>query len=169
MGILDGITRSLNNRNILIGDANNLASQVLMTGDASLANDGTLTLASTGITPGTYRSINVDIKGRVTAGSNPTTLAGYGITDAMNISHVAYGITNTNITNWNTAYSWGNHSGLYRPVSYVPAWSEITSNPFSFTSPVNNQLIRYNSSTSRWENWTPTIKLSGSCSFTEIQ
>ena len=35
---------------------------------------------------------------------------------------------------------------LYRPVSYVPAWSEITSNPFSFTSPVNNQLIKYNSS-----------------------
>ncbi|MEI6049506.1 MAG: fibrobacter succinogenes major paralogous domain-containing protein [Bacteroidota bacterium] len=38
-------------------------------------------------------------------------------------------ITSTNITNWNTAYDWGNHTGLYRPISYVPAWSEITSKP----------------------------------------
>lgn len=34
-------------------------------------------------TPGTYRSVTVDTYGRVTAGSNPTTLAGYGITDAL--------------------------------------------------------------------------------------
>lgn len=59
----------------------------------------------------------------------PTTLSGYGITDGMSTSHAANGITNTNITNWNTAYSWGNHSGLYRPIAYVPAWSEITSKP----------------------------------------
>jgi hypothetical protein len=31
---------------------------------------------------GTYRSVTVDTYGRVTAGTNPTTLAGYGITDA---------------------------------------------------------------------------------------
>lgn len=46
--------------------------------------------------------------------ATPTTLAGYGITDAMTTSHAAYGITGTNITNWNTAYSWGDHaSGGY--------------------------------------------------------
>ncbi|MEI6436427.1 MAG: hypothetical protein WCP32_16485 [Bacteroidota bacterium] len=38
-------------------------------------------------------------------------------------------ITSANITNWNTAYGWGGHSGLYRPIGYVPAWSEITSKP----------------------------------------
>jgi hypothetical protein len=38
-----------------------------------------------------------------------------------------------NITDWNTAYSWGNHSGLYRPISYVPTWSEITGKP-TFTA-----------------------------------
>jgi hypothetical protein len=69
----------------------------------------------------------------------------------------AYGITSTNISNWSTAYGWGNHAGLYRPVSYVPAWSEITSNPFSFTSAANNQLLKYNSTTSKWENWTPNF------------
>lgn len=41
------------------------------------------TLANSGVTAGTYRSVTVDAKGRVTGGSNPTTLAGYGITDAL--------------------------------------------------------------------------------------
>ena len=59
----------------------------------------------------------------------PSTLSGYGITDGMSTTHVANGITAANINNWNTAFGWGNHSGLYRPISYVPAWSEITSKP----------------------------------------
>lgn len=59
----------------------------------------------------------------------PTTLSGYGITDAMNISHPAYGITGTSIANWNAAFGWGNHAGLYRPISYIPSWTEITSKP----------------------------------------
>ncbi len=36
-----------------------------------------------GVTIGTYRSVTVDKYGRIVAGSNPTTLAGYGITDAI--------------------------------------------------------------------------------------
>lgn len=40
-------------------------------------------LVSTGVTPGTYNSVTVDTAGRVTAGTNPTTLAGYGITDTL--------------------------------------------------------------------------------------
>jgi hypothetical protein len=60
-------------------------------------------------------------------------------------------------TNWNAAYIWGNHAGLYRQISYVPAWSEITSNPFSFSSVSNNQLLKYNSTTLKWENWTPNF------------
>lgn len=38
---------------------------------------------TTGVPAGTYKSVTVDTKGRVTAGTNPTTLAGYGITDAQ--------------------------------------------------------------------------------------
>jgi hypothetical protein len=34
-----------------------------------------------------------------------------------------------NISNWNTAYGWGNHSGLYRPVGWVPAWGDVTGKP----------------------------------------
>ncbi len=62
--------------------------------------------------------------------------------DPIFSSHAAHGITSGNISNWNTAYSWGNHSGLYRPVDYVPLWSEIKNKPttidgFGITDAVN--------------------------------
>ena len=38
---------------------------------------------TSGATAGTYKSVTVDTYGRVTAGTNPTTLSGYGITDAI--------------------------------------------------------------------------------------
>lgn len=37
---------------------------------------------TSGVTAGTYKSVTVDAQGHVTAGTNPTTLSGYGITDA---------------------------------------------------------------------------------------
>ncbi|MNB94877.1 hypothetical protein D3C81_521430 [compost metagenome] len=45
-----------------------------------------ITLANSGVTAGTYKSVTVDAKGRITGGTNPTTLSGYGITDALPIS-----------------------------------------------------------------------------------
>ena len=41
----------------------------------------------------------------------------------------AKGILGTDITKWNTAYGWGDHAGLYRPITWVPAWTDITSIP----------------------------------------
>jgi hypothetical protein len=77
---------------------------------------------------GLYRPIGyVPVWTEIT--SKPTTLTGYGITDAMSTSHAANSITATDITNWNTSYGWGNHAGLYRPIGYVPTWSEITGKP----------------------------------------
>lgn len=38
--------------------------------------------ADSGVTAGTYKSVTVNAKGHVTAGTNPTTLEGYGITNA---------------------------------------------------------------------------------------
>lgn len=58
---------------------------ITVSGDAT-GSGGTsiaLTLASTGVTAGSYKIVTVDAKGRVTAGSNPTTLSGFGITDAQ--------------------------------------------------------------------------------------
>ena len=61
--------------------------------------------------------------------NKPTTLAGYGIVDAMSTSHAANSVTSTNISNWNTAYSWGNHAGIYRSSTWVPAWTDVTGKP----------------------------------------
>ncbi len=42
----------------------------------------------TGIEPGTYRSVTVDKYGRVLAAANPTTVAGYGLTDVYTVAQV---------------------------------------------------------------------------------
>ncbi|MDX7711846.1 phage tail fiber protein [Aeromonas caviae] len=46
---------------------------------------------ASGVTAGTYRSVTVNSQGHVTGGTNPTTLSGYGITDAAPSSHVGSG------------------------------------------------------------------------------
>lgn len=55
---------------------------VVGTAGRIVANADSIDLATVG-TAGTYRSVTTDAYGRVTAGTNPTTLAGYGITDAQ--------------------------------------------------------------------------------------
>ena len=47
-------------------------------------------------------TFNVDIDGRF--------LTSYTETDPIFVASPSYGITNTNISNWNTAYGWGDHS-----------------------------------------------------------
>ncbi len=46
-------------------------------------NADSIDLATTGVDPDSYTLVSVDAYGRVTGGLNPTTLAGYGITDAQ--------------------------------------------------------------------------------------
>jgi len=50
-------------------------------------------------------------------------------TDPFFQASLAQKITNTDINNWNDAYSWGNHAGLYRPDSWYPLWDDITDKP----------------------------------------
>lgn len=69
--------------------------KIVGTGATTVTSDanGVITISSTdtntvythpssGVTAGTYKSVTVNAQGHVTAGTNPTTLAGYGITDA---------------------------------------------------------------------------------------
>jgi hypothetical protein len=51
-----------------------------LSGIASGANK--YTHPTSGVTAGTYKSVKVNANGHVTGGTNPTTLSGYGITDA---------------------------------------------------------------------------------------
>lgn len=42
--------------------------------------------------------------------NTPTTISGYGITDAMTTAHDANVITSADISNWDNAFGWGDHS-----------------------------------------------------------
>lgn len=67
---------------------------ITLTGDVTGSGTGSFaaTLKSVG-TAGTYTSVTTDANGRVTAGTNPTTLAGYGITDAADNSNTVIGLS----------------------------------------------------------------------------
>ncbi|WP_368291418.1 hypothetical protein [Coprococcus sp. RTP21281st1_F1_RTP21281_210402] len=55
---------------------------------AVVGDDKTVAIThnTSGVKAGTYKSVTVDTYGHVTAGTNPTTLNGYGITDALSSS-----------------------------------------------------------------------------------
>jgi phage-related tail fiber protein len=69
----------------------------------------TFDLTNTGVSPGNYTKVSVDSKGRITGGSNPTTLSGYGILDAQPL--------NSNLTSLSTIVTPGllaqNGSGTF--------------------------------------------------------
>ena len=52
-----------------------------------LVNDVAYVHPKSEVTPGTYTKVTVDEYGHVTAAESPTTLAGYGITDAAALNH----------------------------------------------------------------------------------
>lgn len=56
--------------------------------DGSADVTGVATLTNSGVIAGVYKSVSVDSKGRVTNGTNPTTISGFGITDAYTKTEV---------------------------------------------------------------------------------
>jgi hypothetical protein len=65
-------------------------------------------LAETTVTPSTYTSVTVDAYGRVTDGTSPTTLSGYGITDAQPLSILLSEISELTISSDQLIYGSGN-------------------------------------------------------------
>ena len=101
---IDNNIQALNAGNIVTGTLP-IARLPAFSGDVtSEAGQNTMNLSNTGVTPGEYGKVVVDAKGRVTNGTGvgstdipnisfdkittgkPTTLAGYGITDALSIA-----------------------------------------------------------------------------------
>lgn len=86
---LDGryISTTLTDTHILVGNASNIATDVAMSSDATIANTGALTLATVNANVGTFGSatqvsqITVNAKGLITAASNVTITAGHTIQD----------------------------------------------------------------------------------------
>ena len=76
---------------LLAGTADAIVGRTLesttltVTNGDGVAGNPTVELKAVG-TAGTYTKVTTDTQGRVTAGENPTTLAGYGITDALPLS-----------------------------------------------------------------------------------
>ena len=86
---LDGLTESDNLAELLALKADKtitISAGTGLTGGGNLSANRTLSLATTGVKAGTYTKVTVDTYGRVTVGHNPTTLAGYGITDAVTLT-----------------------------------------------------------------------------------
>ena len=86
---LDGLTESDNLADLLALKADKtitISAGTGLTGGGNLSANRTLSLATTGVKAGTYTKVTVDTYGRVTVGDNPTTLAGYGITDAVTLT-----------------------------------------------------------------------------------
>ena len=71
-------------------------------------------------------------------------------TDPVFAASAAAGVTTLGISNWNTAYSWGNHGAQGYLVGYgaVSNHSDV-----SITGASNGQLLQYNGS--NWANFTP--------------
>lgn len=77
-------------------------------------------------------------------------------TDPLWKASPSYGISNDNITNWNTASSWGDHAGLYRPANWIPSWNEVGGKLFRIDdSPLNGDLLIWDGGIARFINWTP--------------
>lgn len=89
--------------NIIAGEGLTLVGNTLAVNSANsgriVVNQDNIDLAVTGVAPGTYTKVVVDGYGRVISASSPTTIAGYGISDAQPL--------NTNLTNLSAVNSTG--------------------------------------------------------------
>ncbi len=88
------LTSSLAANNIFVGSAGGAATAVPMSGDASIASSGALTLSTSGVTAGTYTKLTVDAKGRATVGAS---LASADVTTALGFTPITNVLNSTQI------------------------------------------------------------------------
>ena len=79
-------------------------------------------------------------------------ITGYTETDPVFSASVAASIGTGELSNWNAAYGWGDHStaGYLTSIGALSTHTDVTIN-----SVQNGQVLRYNSTNTAWENWTP--------------
>lgn len=123
-------------------------------------------LTASGVAANTYRSVTVNSSGLVTAGTNPTTLSGYGITDAMGTAggsfsgvvtfnstadfnntvtfdgaSVTYGATTAATFNNTTTFNGNITISGARAISGDFGNATVTSRPYFTPSVANNNMV----------------------------
>jgi hypothetical protein len=73
---------------------------------------------------------------------NSTYLTSYSETDPIFTASVAYSITSTNVNNWNTAYGWDNHAGLYSLLNHNHTLDSLSN--VTITSNSTGELLKWN-------------------------
>jgi len=73
-------------------------------------------------------------------------------TDPIFTSSPANDILTQNITNWNSAYGWGDHAtaGYLSSIGSISGHTDV-----NIATLQDSQLLKYSVANSRWENWTP--------------
>ncbi|MEZ0190758.1 phage tail protein [Ralstonia solanacearum] len=151
-----------------------------------LATNGPITIGATGlafelvggktgVTAGTYRSVTVNTRGQVTGGTNPTTLAGYGIADAVTAAQgLAAGI-GADLATTNKAV--GDLNALVTPGEYyytsdnanapsghgvLKVWRESAAMVFQLVHSSDNEVFtRYRASSGTWTAWRQLVGQAG--------
>ena len=128
---------------ITAGDGLTKTGNTLNVGTASsgriVVNSDNIDLASSGVTPGTYQSVTFDTYGRATAGTNPTTIAGYNISNAYTKTEIdsIFGSTTaaaTSASNAATSASNASTSASNASTSETNAASSATAAAASYDS-----------------------------------
>lgn len=121
-----------------------------MSVDGSAAANAALTLKSTGVTAGTYRSVTVDAQGRVTAGANPTSES-IDITGNAATATACGGVGTTAIDISNTNLNLATRpTGFYRGLAMTNApntgWFYVVHISHDLGSWIYQEAISYGSS-----------------------
>lgn len=100
------------------------------------------TLGSHSDTEGLNGAPDGRIVGRVAGKWAPITAPWALSSEIPNVAAWILNITEAEKANWNTAFGWGNHDGLYLPNSYVPDWDDLTGIPADF-APAAHTLVSH--------------------------
>ena len=113
-----------------------------------VVNADDIDLASGVVTAGTYKSVTVDTYGRVTAGTTPTTVSGFGITDALT--------TSSELNDLNDVSTAGATNGQFlQYASGTDTWAPATIPSVSVLDDVGDVVIT-SSSTGQVLQWNGT-------------
>lgn len=114
---------------------------------------------NSGVSAGTYKSVTVNAQGHITAGSNPTTLAGYGITDAEAKGAASAALTSakeyTDTVASGKSDTTHNHNSDYDAkgsandaLASAKSYTDTKTSGLASTSTVDTKISTHNTSTS---------------------